>query len=91
MTDDRQRLLGQLAAPDVVIDGKLQGLVFLRWRVRQHLAANLLLQYAWVRCQVSVWRNWNPDEMEESVTKGPHSSSLEDDAISLVQVKAREK
>ena len=52
---------------------------------------NLLLQYARVGCLVSVGRDWTPNEMESAVVKGPHSLSLEDDAISQIQVEAREK
>ena len=38
-----------------------------------------------------VGRDWTPDEMEAALTKGPHSSAMEDDAISQIQVEAREK
>ena len=38
-----------------------------------------------------VGRDWTPDEMEAEVTKGPHSLTLEDDAISQIQVEAWEK
>ena len=86
LADDRRRLLEELTGPDGVINGKLRGLIFTIWRARQHPVANLLLQYARVGCLVLVGRNWNPDEMEASVTKGPHSSAFEDDAISQIQV-----
>ena len=43
------------------------------------------------RMPVSVGCDWTTDEMESAVTKGPHSSALEDDAISQIQVEAREK
>ena len=72
MSDYRQRLLEELTVADGFIDGELRGLVFPRWRVRQHPVENLLLQYARVRCPVSVGRDWNPDEMEAKVTKGTH-------------------
>ena len=49
------------------------------------------MQYARVGCPVSVGRDWNPDVMGAAVTKVPHSSALEDDAISIIQVEAREK
>ena len=91
MADDQRRLLKELTGPDGVINGKLRGLVFPRWRARRHPTANLLLQYAQVRCPVSVGPDWNPDEMEAAVSKGPHSSALEDDAISKIQIEAREK
>ena len=55
-----------------------------------HPAENLLLQYAQVRCLVLVGRDWNPDETEASVTKGPHSSALEFDSIAKIQVESRE-
>ena len=38
-----------------------------------------------------VGRDWNLEEMEAAVTKGPHSSALEYDAISQIQVEAQEK
>ena len=88
---ERRRLLEELIRPDGVIDGKLLGLVFPRLRARRHPAANLLLQYARVGCLVSVGHDWTPDEMESVVTKCPHSSALEYDAISKIQVEAREK
>ena len=91
MADDRRQLLKELTGTDGVIDGKLRGIVFPRWRAKQHPVANLLLQYARVGCPVSVGRDWNPEEMEAAVTKVPHSSELEDDAISKIQFKAREK
>ena len=47
LADDQKLLLEELSWPDGVIYGKLQGLVFLRWRVRRHPAENLVLQYAW--------------------------------------------
>ena len=50
-----------------------------------------MLQYAWVGFPVSVGRDWTPDEMKSSVTKGPHPSALEDYAISQIQVEAWEK
>ena len=40
---------------------------------------------------VLVRRDWTPDKMEASVTKGPHSSALEYDAVSQIQAEAREK
>ena len=73
MPDDQRRLLEELTGPDGFIDEKLRGIVFLKWRARQHLAENLLLQYARVRLLVSVGRDWTPDEMEAVVTKVPHS------------------
>ena len=91
LVDDQRRLLEELTGPDGIIDGKLRGLVFQRWRARKHPVANLLLQYEQVDCPVSVRRDWYPDEMEASVTNGPHSSALEDDAISQIQVGTRGK
>ena len=88
--DDQRRLLEELTGTDGVIDGKLQGIVFPRWRAKQHLAENLLLQYARVGWPVLVGRDWNPDEMETVVTKVPHSLALEDAAISQIQVEAQE-
>ena len=38
-----------------------------------------------------VGHNWTPDKMEVAVTKGPHSSALEDYEIPKIQVEAREK
>ena len=73
LDDDLRRLLKELTGPDGVIDGKLRGIVFPRWRARRHLAEHLLLRYARVRCLVSVGRDWTPDEMEAAVTKFPHS------------------
>ena len=73
LADDRQRLLDKLTGPDGVIDRKLKGLVFPIWRARQHLAEYLLLQYARVRCPVSVIRDWTPYRIKEEVTKVPHS------------------
>ena len=43
------------------------------------------------RMPVSVGRDWTPDETKASVTKGPHSSALEDDEISQIQVEVWEK
>ena len=40
-------------------------------------------------CPVLVGREWNPDKMKVAVTKVPHSSALEDDAISQILVEAR--
>ena len=91
LADDRRRLLEELTGIDGVIDGKLRGLVFPRWRVRRHPAAKLLLQYSWVGCPVSVGRGWTPDEMYVAVTKDSHSLALEDDSISKIQVEAKEK
>ena len=81
LADDQRRLLEELTGTDGVIDGKLQGILFPIWRVRQHMAENLLLQYAQVGWPVLVGRDWNIYEMETAVTKVPHSSALEDDAI----------
>ena len=61
LADDQRRLLEELNGQNGVIDGKLRGLVFPRWRARRHVAANLLLQYAHVQCQVSVGHNRTPD------------------------------
>ena len=60
---DQRQLLEELTRPDGVINGKIRSLVFPRWRARRHLAENLLLQYARVRCLVSVGRDWYPYEM----------------------------
>ena len=79
LADDRRRLLEELTGPDGVIDGKLQDLVFTRWRSRRHPAANLLLQYARVGYPVLVWRDWTLDKMEAAVTKGTYSLELEYD------------
>ena len=91
MVDNQRRLIEESTGPDGVIDGNLKGLVFTRQRVRRNLADNLLLQYARLGCPVSVGRDWTPDEMEAEVTKSPHSSALEDDVISQIQIEAREK
>ena len=82
MDDDQRRLIKELTGTDGVINGKLRGIVFPRWRARQDPDQNLLLQYARVGCSVLVGRDWTPDEMEAAVTKGPHSSALEYYAIS---------
>ena len=91
MAGDRWRLIEELTGTDGVIDGKLRGLLFTRCRVRRHLVANILLQYAQVGSPVSVGHDWTPDEMEAEVTKGPQTSALEDDSISKIQAEAREK
>ena len=91
MADYRRRLHEQLTGTYGLIDGKLQGLVYPIWRVRPHPAVNLLLQYAFVRCQVLVGRAWTPDEMQAAVTKDPNSSEFEDDSISQIKVDEREK
>ena len=72
LDNDRRRLIHELTGPDGFIDEKLRGIVFLKCRARQHLAENLLLQYARVGCTVLVGRDWTPDEMEAAVTKGIH-------------------
>ena len=76
LSDDQRQLLEDSTGPDGVIHGKLQGLIFTRWRVRQHPAEILLLQYARVGCLVLVGQNYTPEETESAVTKGPHSSAL---------------
>ena len=38
LADERRRLLNEIIGPDGVIYGKLGGLVFPRWGVRQHPA-----------------------------------------------------
>ena len=91
LADDQQRLLEELTRTDGIIDGKLRGLIFPRWRARRHPAANLLLKYARVGCPVLIGRELTPDEMEAEIMKGPHSSALEDDAISQIQFEAWEK
>ena len=58
---------------------------------KETLGGNIFTAICTGRIPVSVGRNWTPDEMETSVTKGPNSSELEDDAISKIQVEAREK
>ena len=60
LADYRRRLLEDLTGPYGVIDGKLRGLVFPRWRSRQHPVANLLLKYARVECSFLVGHNWTP-------------------------------
>ena len=90
-SDDQRRLIDDLTGPDGAIDGKLRGLVFPILRARRHLAANILLKYAQVGCPVSVGHGWTPYEMEAAVTKGFHSSTLEDYAISQIRVEAQEK
>ena len=91
LADERRWLLEELTGSDGFIDGKLQDLVFPKCTARRHPAANLLLQYARVGCLILVGRDWNPNEMEPSVTKFPHSSALVDDAILQIQVEAQEK
>ena len=38
-----------------------------------------------------VGRDWTPYEIKAVVNKGPHSSALEDDEISKIEVKEQEK
>ena len=59
--DDWQQLLEDWTGTDGIIDGKLQGIVFQRWRSRRHPTKTLLLQYARVVCLVLVVRYWNPN------------------------------
>ena len=80
LSDDQRQLLEDLTGPDGFIDGKLRGIVFPRWIARRHPAEILLLKYERVVCPVLVGRDWTPDEMEVSVSKGPYSSALENDA-----------
>ena len=91
LDDDQQWLIEDLTVPDGVINVKLRGLVSTILRARQQPAANLLLKYARVGCPVLIGRELTPDEMEAEIMKGPHSSALEDDAISQIQFEAWEK
>ena len=86
LDDEQRRLLKELTGPDGVIGGNLKGLIFPRWRARRHPAENLFLQYAKIGCRVLVGRDWTQYEMEAVVTKVPHSSELENDTISKIQV-----
>ena len=62
-----------------------------RMRTLDHSAAPMLKEYASQGCPVDGGRNWTAEELEAAVEKGPHSSSLEPDAIEQIQREAREK
>ena len=57
----------------------------------EHPVASLLKEYASQGYAVNVGRNWTLEEREAAVEKGPHSSSLEPDAIDQIQMEAKEK
>jgi len=80
-------LMGEAANKPV----KIRGLMCPRLRALEHPAAPLLKEYASQGCPVDVGRNWTLEELEAAVEKGPHSSSLEPDAIEQIQMEAKEK
>ena len=62
-----------------------------RWRALEHPAAPLLKEYTGTGCPVDVGCNWTLEELETTVGKGLHSSSLKQEAVDQTQIKAREK
>ena len=70
---------------------KVRGLVFPRWRAARHPAAPMLREYATRGCPVQTGADWTAEQLQAAVDKGPHSSTLEEDAIAQIQVEAREK
>jgi hypothetical protein len=82
-----EELMGEAAQRPV----KIRGLMCPRLRALEHPAASLLKEYASQGCPVDVGRNWTLEELETAVEKGPHSSSLEPDAIEQIQMEAKEK
>ena len=82
-----EEIMGEAATQPVSI----QGLVFPRWWANMHPAAPLLVEYARKGCAVSVGRDWTLNELEAAVSRGPHVSALEPDAIAQIQIEAREK
>ena len=60
-------------------------------RARDHPSAPLLREYAKTGCPVKTGANWNREQLEAAVRRGPHVSALKPDAIAQIQIEAREK
>ena len=91
MVAKRKALAEELMGGDAKKPLRIRGLMCPRMRALDHPAAPLLKEYASQGCPVDVGRNWTAEELEAAVEKGPHSSSLEPDAIEQIQMEAREK
>ncbi len=60
-------------------------------RAFQHLAANLLQEWATFGCPTKTGKPWSKTEMWEAVVRGPHCSALSPEAIAHFAAKAAEK
>ena len=69
----------------------IRGLAYPRAQVEAHPAAPLLHEYARTGCPMDMGHDWTVEEVEAAVERAHHVSSLEDNAIAQIQIKAREK